>query len=94
MRQALIAYYRRKRHMEDPEGRRRRDGRWLPTRSERQPCCKLVRPPTERKPDTLLQHCSTVEHVAHLHGVNPIRLRNVASEDHIEEELRRDGALS
>ena len=48
-----------------------RDLRWYPcAKQELQACCHAVPSPTHRSPHTLFLHCNTLEHIAHLYGVN------------------------
>lgn len=57
-----------------------RDLRWYPcAKQELQACCHAVPSPTHRRALTLFLHCSTLEHIAHLYGVNLADLQALQS---------------
>lgn len=78
MQNAVETYLARTKGREQPQGKRDRKGRWHPTRGERLPCCKLLRPPTVDDPERWLKHCCSIEHVARLYGVHPPELAKQA----------------
>ena len=52
-----------------PEGLYDWAGRWRPTTEETRACCFSIRPPSWNYPNSLLEHCRTLKHVAMLYDV-------------------------
>jgi len=76
--EALIEYLQRRDRESDPEGEFDRAGRWYPSDEELQECCYSIRSPSRNWPYSLLLHCRTLRHVAHLYGVDEQELRRLA----------------
>jgi hypothetical protein len=79
--EAAKKYLLRKARVEEPDGDRKggSNGPWNPSDGERRICCIGIRPATWRYPDSLLVHCRTATHVAHLCGVEERDLRKAAN---------------
>ena len=43
--------------------------RWYPSDDESQDCCGCIREPSRAYPWSLMTHCRTVKHIAHLAGI-------------------------
>jgi len=79
--EALIEYLQRRDRESDPEGKFDRAGRWYPSDEECQDCCASIRSPSRKWPYSLLVHCRSLRHVAHLYGVDEKELRRYARLD-------------
>lgn len=86
--EALRSYLRRQAREEHPSGEFDRAGRWYPSDGELQPCCASIRNPSRAYPYSLLVHCRTAEHVAHVHGVPVQQLRKQISSLRAAERAR------
>lgn len=73
--QATIDYTSRKDRTSHPDGTFDKAGRFYPSDSETCSCCSGLRSPSRAYPYSLMLHCRTIKHVAHLHGVSPTELR-------------------
>ena len=67
--EAAMEVLRRRERQTRPRGYFDEDLRWWPLEGEQRICCAHIRRPSKGAPYTLLRHCQTVEHVAHLYGV-------------------------
>lgn len=63
--------------------------RWYPAAEERRSCCGAIRSPSAAYPYSLLTHCRSIEHVAHVHGVVARDLRSRIAKD--RQEAKREG---
>jgi len=72
---AVACYRKRQNRKEHPDGEFDRSGRWYPSEKEKCQCCHNVRSPTARWPYSLMRHCRSIEHIAHLFGVDVHDLR-------------------
>ena len=72
---AVECYLSRQNRKEVPSGYCDDEGRWFPFGKERKACCKRVIQPTRMWTRSLLTHCRTMDHVAHLYGVTLHTLR-------------------
>lgn len=68
---AIAQWKRRADREEHPDGEFDNAKRWYPKGEERQECCRDIRNPTREWPNSLLNHCRSLEHVALLNGVDP-----------------------
>jgi hypothetical protein len=73
--QAAYEYICRQERRTHPAGKFDRGGRWYPSETEEQHCCKVIRNPSRAWPYTLMTHCRSVAHIASLYGVDPKVLR-------------------
>lgn len=62
-----------------PDGTFEKHGVWYPSDTERQPCCEGLRNPTRKYPYSLIQHCRTAKHIAHLCDVPKALLKETAA---------------
>lgn len=69
VREAARTYYLRKHRLEHPQMFWDNAKRAYPEDDEWCECCDTIRPPSRAYPYSLMKHCRSVEHVAHLHGV-------------------------
>jgi len=76
--EALIEYLNRRDRVSHPQGRLDNGGRWYPSAEERRECCRTIREPSRKWPFSLLVHCRSLRHVAHLYGVDEKELRKLA----------------
>jgi len=76
--EALIEYLNRRDRTSEPQGKYDRGGRWYPDDEERRECCRTIREPSCNWPYSLLVHCRSLRHVAHLYGVDESELRRLA----------------
>lgn len=54
-----------------PKGALDSTGRWYPhPETEKRPCCASIRSPSPGNPYSLLKHCRTLHHIAHLYSIN------------------------
>lgn len=72
---AARCYINRQSRIEHPEGEFDNAQRWYPSDEEEQECCAGIRSPSRSWPYSYMQHCRTMTHVAHLHGVEERELR-------------------
>lgn len=77
---AARQYLDRRDRLEHPNGKFDKSGRWYPAQDERQTCCSQIREPSRSYPYSYMLHCRTVDHVAHLHNVDPKAVRKRARE--------------
>jgi hypothetical protein len=68
LREAVELYLARRDRRSHPAGSFDSAHRWYPTAQERCDCCD-VRRPSRAYPYSLLVHCRTAEHIAHLYGI-------------------------
>lgn len=61
-----------------PDGTFEKHGVWYPSDTERQPCCEGLRNPTRKYPYSLIVHCRTAKHIAHLCDVPKALLKQTA----------------
>lgn len=69
LQKALAVYVNRKHGGELPHGHFDNTNRWWPEPGEMQQCCEHIRNPSRQRPNTLLQHCRTIRHIACLYLV-------------------------
>ena len=67
--EAAMEVLRRRERQTRPRGTFDQGGRWWPDAEEQRACCAHIRRPSKGYPYSLLTHCRTAEHVAHLYGV-------------------------
>lgn len=67
---ALVCLLARRKGTSHPKGEWNGWGWWVPSKEERQVCCKDVVPPTQKRPLSWDRHCRTIKHVANLFGVH------------------------
>lgn len=74
---AAREYISRKEHLSHPVGTFDKLWRWEPDAEESCDCCCefICKPERESYPCTLFQHCTTIEHIAHLYKVDKSDLR-------------------
>ena len=77
---AAVIFNERQARVIHPEGTFEKHGVWYPSDAERQPCCEGLREPTRKYPYSLITHCRTVKHVAHLCDVPKALLKAAALE--------------
>lgn len=70
LRQASKAFNDRQKRYSNPSGSFDKAGRWEPDEDERCDCCDDVQEPTRERPYSLMTHCRTIDHVAHLYDVD------------------------
>jgi hypothetical protein len=75
---AVKVYADRKVRLTHPAGKFDGGGRWYPAETETCDCCRGIRSPSRAWPYSLMTHCRTAEHVAHLCGVDAKELRKAA----------------
>jgi hypothetical protein len=73
--QAANEYIKRQQRINHPDGKTDKAGRWYPADQERQSCCEYIRRPSCAWPWSLMVHCRTLRHVAHVCGVDERELR-------------------
>ena len=76
---AAVLLKQRQERVVNPDGAFDEKGAWYPSDAERQPCCEGLASPTRRYPYSLVVHCRTAKHVAHLCDVPVDRLRETAN---------------
>jgi hypothetical protein len=76
--QGATLYIARKNRTAKPLGHYDNAMRWQPADSELQECCYYIRSPSCAYPWSMLKHCSTAEHVAHMFKVDEKELRKLA----------------
>ena len=76
--QAARVYLDRQDRVAHPTGRFDKARRWYPDTAEECECCARIRRPSRHWPWSLLTHCRTAVHVAHLYGVSVSALRAAA----------------
>lgn len=72
---ATREYLARQSRASHPDGRFDKGGRWFPSGSEEQICCRSIRTPSRAWPNSLNKHCRSIDHVANLFGVDAKELR-------------------
>lgn len=72
---AVEEYIARQERRQHPAGKFDKAGRWYPSETEVQDCCRAIRSPSRAYPYSYMTHCRTAEHVAHLYEVDPGELR-------------------
>lgn len=75
--EAVIAYLSRRERWTHPHGKTDKAGRWYPSDSERQSCCKQVSAPTRSYPWSYMTHCRTIKHVAAQYGVDEKEMKRM-----------------
>lgn len=68
--QAAELWRRRKSRAEHPDGSFDKAGRWYPSHTESQDCCRYIRRPSRIFPYSFITHCRSKEHIANLLGVS------------------------
>lgn len=74
---AAEEYFKRLNHDSDPAGSFDHAARWHPSPDEERSCCWHIRLPTRPWPNSLSNHCRSIEHIANLFDVNTSELRRV-----------------
>lgn len=74
---AMHKYLSRKDRTEYPAGAFDKQGRWIADPSELKDCCKNVKTPSKKHKFVVLNHCTGIEHVANLCGVDYMKLRSL-----------------
>lgn len=72
---AAQEYIDRKNRDKHPSGVFDNAGRWEPDDDEWCECCSYIRSPSRCYPFSLMVHCRSLEHIAHLFGVDKSDLR-------------------
>lgn len=72
---AVQAYLNRQARTTHPAGKFDKGGRWYPSEDEYCDCCRSIRTPSRAWPYSLMVHCRTMEHIAHLYNVDLRELR-------------------
>ena len=75
LQKATREYEDRQERRTHPDGKTDKAGRWYPSSTESQPCCRGVRGPTRSRPWSYMTHCRTVRHIASLFDVDEADLR-------------------
>ena len=75
LQEAFQQYIARRDRLVHPDGNFDKGGRWYPSRSESQSCCRAIRQPSRAWPWSYMTHCRTKAHVANLYGVDPADFR-------------------
>ena len=70
VRAAVEEYQKRQRRSVHPGGAFDRAGRWLPSESERQPCCGAIRFPSRAFPYSMIKHCRSRDHIIALYRID------------------------
>ncbi len=73
---AAQEYINRKNRDSHPSGVFDKARRWEPDADEWCECCDYIRSPSRTYPFSLMVHCRTIQHIAHLFGVDKNDLRN------------------
>jgi hypothetical protein len=76
---AVQVYLDRQARITHPAGKFDKAGRWYPIGDERCECCNYIRTPSRAWPFSLMMHCRTMEHVAHLYDVDIKKLRRAVN---------------
>ena len=74
-----------------PNGKFDNGGRWYPSDTERQECCRGIRSPSKAHPYSYMTHCRTLAHVAQLYGVDERELRGYARQQEPSKPKREGG---
>jgi hypothetical protein len=77
---AIATYLERQSQEDSPLGEYDHSGRWYPYLGERRECCRAIRSPSKAFPYSLLKHCMTLRHVAHLYYVDEGKLRRALNQ--------------
>jgi hypothetical protein len=72
---AVELYISRRTGLSDPSGHYANGAKWYPSDPERCWCCKYIREPSWRWPQSLEKHCRSFEHIASLKDVDATDLR-------------------
>ena len=72
---ATSEYADRQERRAHPDGQTDKGGRWYPSASESQPCCRDVRGPSRSFPWPYMRHCRTMRHLAQLYDVPEAALK-------------------
>lgn len=75
---AVQMYIDRKNRNGHPEGEFDNAGRWYPAQHEQCACCKYIRQPSRAYPYSLMVHCRTAEHIAHLTSIDAKLIKKLA----------------
>ena len=76
---AVVCYLERQSRYAHPAGKFDGAQRWEPDEGERRKCCDGIRTPSRTWPYSLMLHCRTMAHIAHLYDVNPRALRTAVT---------------
>lgn len=63
---------------EHPDGSTDKGGRWYPSASEKQACCRGIRQPSRDYPWTLMHHCRTADHIAEMWAADAQQIRRIS----------------
>lgn len=72
---AVATYIHRQNRSENPSGKFDSAGRWYPSDAEQHACCNAIRSPSRHWPYSLMLHCRTAEHIAHVYDVDAKSIR-------------------
>lgn len=75
LQRAVETFINRKNREIHPEGEFDSKKRFCPSAAERQSCCDSIRTPSARFPFSLMVHCRTIQHIAHLFDIDVKDLR-------------------
>ena len=75
---AAIEFNARQARHSHPAGTFDKGNRWYPASGEQCECCESIRSPSRSFPYSLMAHCRTAEHVAHLFDVDLLLLKRAA----------------
>ena len=76
---AAAEYISRRRGQKEPKGSYDKRGRWYMALDEKRDCCDHIRYPSAAWPYSLLRHCRTMLHIAHLYDVDLGALRTMVA---------------
>ena len=76
---AVVCYIDRQSRYAHPVGKFDKAQRWEPDEEERRKCCDGIRTPSRAWPYTLMQHCRTMTHIAHLYDVDLRALKTMVA---------------
>ena len=88
---AARVYISRRDSVSHPAGKFDNAGRWYPADAEHCECCNAVRSPSRAFPYSYIKHCRTIEHVAHLYGVDAKALRREVKRLEPDAQPKREG---
>jgi len=83
--EAAYLYLSRRDRLKHPDGKFDKSGRWYPSETEIESCCKTIRAPSRKWPFSLLVHCRTIRHIANKFTVKELDVRRMARK--LEKEL-------
>lgn len=75
---AVRVYLDRQAKISCPDGKCDSGGRWYPSETEHQPCCRGIRSPSRAWPRSLQDHCRSACHVSRLFDVDELELTRAA----------------